>query len=83
MKIERGLDGYEIIGDNGHALCNVDELETAVLVRDFLDHAELTEDEKQTARAAIHAYDENARTKHEQYEQKRKEHRQKIRKKLR
>ena len=70
--------GYEVIGENGNAVFRSDSLETAAIVRDYLANANMTDDERQTAKAAIRIYDETVRLRHEEYERKRTERREKA-----
>jgi len=70
--------GYEVIGENGNAVFRSDSLETAAIVRDYLANANMTDDERQTAKAAIRVYDEAVRLRHEEYERKRTERREKA-----
>ncbi|MBR1585166.1 MAG: hypothetical protein IJ662_06480 [Clostridia bacterium] len=66
LTIESRYSGsYEIIGENRIMLCRVGTLETAVLVRSYLSGEDMTEDDKQTARAAIRAHDEDMQALHE------------------
>lgn len=52
----RSSGGYEVIGENGNAVFRSDFLETAAIVRDYLANANMTDDERQTAKAAIRVY---------------------------